>query len=252
MMRKTSQPSPAGTVTISPRGLLLAASAAALSIALLWAAPATAGRIAAGRTVVELMAPHRALRAPRPDAPKLATLAAHTPLIGERTTLPVIGRTTDPRGAIWLKVLLPGRPDGASGWISTNRIFLATTPWHLFVDLRARKVRVYRRGHLVRTFAAVVGKRSTPTPTGPYFVEETLRLPASEPGGPFALALSARSRVLRHFEGGPGQIAIHGRMGLGGRLGTATSHGCIRLARRSIAWLARRIGPGVPVSIEGR
>jgi lipoprotein-anchoring transpeptidase ErfK/SrfK len=68
-------------------------------------------------------------------------------------------------------------------------------------------------------------------------------------GGPFALALSARSNVLREFEGGPGQIALHGRNNLGGVLGTAASHGCVRLSTVSIDWLAARIGPGTPTTI---
>jgi lipoprotein-anchoring transpeptidase ErfK/SrfK len=75
---------------------------------------------------------------------------------------------------------------------------------------------------------------------------------ASEPGGPYALALSARSNALQEFEGGPGQIALHGRDNLGGVLGAAESHGCVRLSTQSIDWLAQRIGPGVPVTIAAR
>ena len=74
-------------------------------------------------------------------------------------------------------------------------------------------------------------------------------MPASMVGGPFALALSARSNVLQEFDGGPGQIGIHGRDGLGGTLGGAESHGCVRLATGAIDWLAARIGSGVPVDI---
>ena len=68
-------------------------------------------------------------------------------------------------------------------------------------------------------------------------------------GAPYALALSARSDVLQEFEGGPGQIALHGIANLGGTIGTAVSHGCVRLANRSITWLAARISAGVPVTI---
>ena len=52
---------------------------------------------------------------------------------------------------------------------------------------------------------------------------------SKDPGGPIALALSARSNVFAEFEGGPGQIGIHGRDNLGGTLGQAESHGCVRL-----------------------
>ena len=112
-----------------------------------------------------------------------------------------------------------------------------------------RRVFVYRRGRRVRTFAAVVGKPSTPTPHGRFFVEESVRMPAGAPGGPLALATSARSNVLRKFDGGPG-IAIHGRANLGGTLGTAVSHGCVRLANRRIRWMVAHIRPGVVVDIR--
>jgi lipoprotein-anchoring transpeptidase ErfK/SrfK len=68
-------------------------------------------------------------------------------------------------------------------------------------------------------------------------------------GAPFALALSARSNVFQEFEGGPGQIALHGIANLGGTPGTAVSHGCVRLANGKISWLVARVGPGVPVDI---
>jgi lipoprotein-anchoring transpeptidase ErfK/SrfK len=76
-----------------------------------------------------------------------------------------------------------------------------------------------------------------------------LALP-SQAGGPFALATSARSNVLQEFDGGPGQIALHGTNGLPGALGTAASHGCIRLSTGAITWLARRIGAGVPLTVS--
>jgi lipoprotein-anchoring transpeptidase ErfK/SrfK len=96
---------------------------------------------------------------------------------------------------------------------------------------------------------AVVGKPSTPTPHGRFFVEESVRMLPGSAGAPFALALSARSNVLQEFEGGPGQIAMHGVANLGGTPGTAVSHGCVRLANRDIRWLVSHVAPGVPVII---
>jgi hypothetical protein len=66
---------------------------------------------------------------------------------------------------------------------------------------------------------------------------------------------AVRARVERalqrpaEFAGCPGQIALHGLSNVGGVLGTAVSHGCVRLADTAIRWLAARIGPGVPVTI---
>jgi lipoprotein-anchoring transpeptidase ErfK/SrfK len=125
----------------------------------------------------------------------------------------------------------------------------ALTSWHVVVRVSRRLVMVYRWSRLIRVFKAVVGKPSTPTPLGKFFVEESVRMPAGAVGAPFALALSARSQVLQEFAGGPGQIAIHGLDNSGGVLGTASSHGCVRVADGTIRWLSQRIGPGVPVTI---
>jgi lipoprotein-anchoring transpeptidase ErfK/SrfK len=147
--------------------------------------------------------------------------------------------------------MLPGRPNGFTGWIAQQGTSKLVTGWHIVIDLAGRRVRVYSDGRMVRAFQAVVGKPSTPTPTGQFFVEETLQMRSGEAGGPFALALSARSDALQEFEGGPGQIALHGRNNLGGTLGAAESHGCVRVNTQNIDWLAARIGPGTPASIYG-
>ncbi len=166
----------------------------------------------------------------------------------------MLSRHETNEGKFWLRVRLPGRATGGAappptGWISASNTELRTTPWHIVVDLEARKVTIYRDGRSVRDFSAIVGKASTPTPSGQYFVEEDVILSKGQPGGPDALATSDRSNVFQEFEGGPGQIAIHGLENLGGQLGTAASHGCVRLANRDIAWLASRVGAGTPVTI---
>jgi lipoprotein-anchoring transpeptidase ErfK/SrfK len=197
-----------------------------------------------------LLSNHVAHLHPRGGSSRVADVAEFRPITGERTALPVIGVSRDSHGGRWLRVMLPGRPNGSTGWIARQGTSEVTTPWRLIVQLGARRVLVYRGDKLLRRFGAVIGKPSTPTPTGSFFVEETVKLGAPEPGGPFALALSGRSDALQEFDGGPGQIALHGRDGLGGTLGTAVSHGCVRLATASIDWLAERIGPGVPVKID--
>jgi L,D-transpeptidase catalytic domain len=92
---------------------------------------------------------------------------ATTPITGERTVFPVLARDGH-----WLKVRLPGRPNGHTGWIRRDATALFVTDWHIVVDLSRRQVTVYRAGHPVQVFRAVVGKPSTPTPLGEFFVEE--------------------------------------------------------------------------------
>jgi L,D-transpeptidase catalytic domain len=214
------------------------------------AAASSSPQINATQQLTALLYEHRAYQSPQTTAPILASLPARTPITGEQTTLPVLGHANGRGGTHWLEVMLPGRPNGSTGWIARGGTQQLFTSWHIVVNTSQRRVWVYLHGHVVRSFSAVVGAPSTPTPTGNFFVEESVIMPASEPGGPFALALSARSDVFQEFDGGPGQIGIHGRDGLGGTLGTAASHGCIRLATPDIDWLAARIGPGVPVNID--
>jgi lipoprotein-anchoring transpeptidase ErfK/SrfK len=179
----------------------------------------------------------------------MGTVSAVRPITGERTVLPVVGHVTTADGTRWLSVMLPGRPNGHRGWITQRGTVSAATSWHIVVRTASRRVIVYRHGRIERTFLAVVGKASTPTPHGQFFVEESVVMPAGAAGAPFALALSARSDVLQEFDGGPGQIAVHGLENLGGTPGTAVSHGCIRLGLSAITWLITRIAPGTPVTI---
>lgn len=201
------------------------------------------------QAVAVLLETQAARAAPRARSAVVQVVAAHRPLTGERTALPVIGRRAGARGVRWLHVLLPGRPNGHAGWIRRRATRVTYTRWHIVVDTSRRRVSVYRSGRRIRTFKAVVGKPATPTPRGEFFVEEAVQLRSEDVGAPFALALSARSDVLRTFDGGPGQIALHGLSNVGGVLGTAVSHGCVRLAGDATRWLVVRIGPGVPVTI---
>jgi lipoprotein-anchoring transpeptidase ErfK/SrfK len=206
-------------------------------------------RVQTTQQLAVLLAAHSAHKEPEARSRRIALIAARRPITGEQTTLPVIGHSTSPAGVRWLEVMLPGRPNGSTGWIAAQNTRNLVTGWHIVVDLARRRVIVYRSGLVLRAFHAIVGKPSTPTPTGRFFVEETVQMAPGQPGGPFALALSARSNVLQEFEGGPGQIGLHGRDNLGGTLGTAASHGCVRLSTASIDWLAARIGPGTPTTI---
>jgi lipoprotein-anchoring transpeptidase ErfK/SrfK len=191
-----------------------------------------------------LLAPHEVHKWPSAKSGSLPLIDADRPITGVRTALPVFGQTKN-----WLHVRLPGRPNGLTGWIRRKSTVLSVTPWHLVVEIGRRRVLAFRRGHVVKSFSAVVGKPSTPTPLGTFFVEEAVRLSPGGAGAPFALALSARSNVFQEFEGGPGQIALHGLTGIGGVPGTAVSHGCIRLDSAAMTWLVLRIRAGTPVTI---
>lgn len=228
-------------------GLASALVTAAIACALV--APAAAAPAPASQPLVVLLHDHVARTGPSAHAGRIESVASRRPLTRARTVLPILGRANSRKRGSWLHVRLPGRPNSHKGWISTNRTRLTSTSWRILVDLSARRITVYHGDRARRHFRAVVGKPSTPTPRGSFFIEEALALSSYETGGPFALATSARSNVFQEFEGGPGQIGIHGTNNLTGALGTAASHGCIRLSTRAITWLARRIGAGTPLTI---
>lgn len=228
---------------------VLAAVLVALALLPAFAAGSSSARSAVAKPQVALMHGHVARAGPSAHAGRIEFVAPRRPLTRVRTVLPVLAEATSRTGGTWLRVRLPGRPNGHSGWITAKRTKRSSTEWRILVDLSARRVTVYRADRVRRQFRAVVGSPATPTPRGRFFVEEGLALSAYASGGPYALATSARSRVLREFEGGPGQVAIHGTANLSGAPGSAVSHGCIRLRTRAITWMARRIGAGVPLTI---
>ena len=234
--------------------------AGALTIALLAGATATSATAAAARhagsravqatqQLATLNHDTGAFVAPGPDTGRVTELSDVRPITGERTVLPVIARSTGPHGLRWLEVLLPGRPNSHTGWIQQRATTQSFTRWQITVRLSTRTVTVSYAGRAIKIFSAVVGKPTTPTPTGSFFVEENVTLDPQQSGAPYALALSARSNVLQQFDGGPGQTALHGIANIGGIPGTAVSHGCIRLDTPDITWLATHITAGVPVTI---
>jgi lipoprotein-anchoring transpeptidase ErfK/SrfK len=194
-----------------------------------------------------------------PGGRHAGSVSKNRPITGEATTLPVLKTVT--RGkTTWLDVRLPGRPNSHTGWITSTHTYSWKTSWHLVVAVgpnttgfsNSRRVYAFNHGKLVKDWLVVTGAPGRVTPTGQFFVEENIsyRRDPSFPGSPYALATSARSDTFTEFDGGPGQVALHGMGGgLYARPGTAVSHGCVRLLNRDITWLANRILPGTPVTI---
>jgi lipoprotein-anchoring transpeptidase ErfK/SrfK len=164
----------------------------------------------------------------------------------------VLGAATE-NGQTWLNVRLPGRPNGSAGWIPRDDVRLTTTPYWVSVARGARRVTIYRAGRRVRTFRGVVGAPGTPTPLGLAAIYERNRQP--DPNGflgSWSLPLTLHSNVLDNYDGGPGRVAIHGRAGasLLDPLGSARSHGCIRVDDRDVSWMAAHLPAGTPVQIR--
>jgi lipoprotein-anchoring transpeptidase ErfK/SrfK len=156
----------------------------------------------------------------------------------------------------WLEIRLPWRPNTAAGWVNAGNVVLAATRWRIVVSTASRTLTLFRSGKPMRTVSVVVGKPSTPTPDGLFAVAWAIPWHPTDFLGSWVLELTAHSDVLQQFDGGDGTVGIHGRGGtsLLDPLGSAASHGCIRLANDSIDWLVQTVGanqlPGTPVEVS--
>jgi len=155
----------------------------------------------------------------------------------------------DGEGNEWVRVRVPGRPNGRTGWMLRELLGrFHHTRWRIVVERGARRMRVYYAGRLLRVFPVGVGKPSTPTPAGHFWIDERFKLSSpSNPYWPYALGTSDYS-TLPHWEG-EGVVGIHGPFGEPQRIPGDPSHGCIRMLVADIAWLGPRVTLGTPVDV---
>ena len=154
---------------------------------------------------------------------------------------------TDSRGREWVQIRVLGRPNNRKGWVPRQ----ALGGYHvvrkqLIVNRSTLRATLFRNGKRIFSTRIGVGKASTPTPGGHFYVRERLRGFGNPIYGPFAFGTSAYSR-LSDWPGG-GVIGIHGTNQpylIPGR----PSHGCIRMKNSAILRLSRLVGVGTPIRI---
>lgn len=151
-------------------------------------------------------------------------------------------------GKVWIRIQLPKRPNGSQGWVPAGAVGLRKHTTWIRISRGARTVTVFKAGVRIKGFSAAVGTGGTPTPSGLFAVHDVVSVGGQL--GPYILALTAHSRVLRTFAGGEGTIGIHGWPD-SGALGKAVSHGCVRMSRTGVRSLTRLATPGTPVEIIG-
>ena len=150
----------------------------------------------------------------------------------------------------WVKVLLPIRPNGSTGWVQAHDVVVAPDPYKIVVDLGAHTLTLLKRGKAALKVPAGIGKGSTPTPGGRYYLAQLYKPPDPKGVyGPFAYALNGFSEVLPNFQGGDAIIGIHGT-NQPQLVGKDVSHGCIRVTNDVITKLADLVPLGSPVKIK--
>ena len=160
-------------------------------------------------------------------------------------TLMVVGQQPG-----WYETLLPIRPNGSRGWVRESDVTVTSTTLRIEIDLTTKYLVLYDGATKLLDTAVGIGKDETPTPPGLYYITDPVDLTARPDGayGAYALGISGFSEVLMSFNGGPGQLAVHGT-GNPADLGQKVSNGCIRIPNDKIVELARLVPLGTPVEI---
>jgi len=163
-------------------------------------------------------------------------------------TYPVLESRVNPGGRTWVRVRLPMRPNGRTGWVPRSELGpLRVVQTMLRVDRKTLRATLFLDGRTIWSSRIGVGQASTPTPAGRFWIRSRLRGLASNPiYGPYAFGTGAYS-VLSDWPGG-GVIGIHGTNQpalIPGR----PSHGCIRVPNAAITRLWRLMPIGTPVEI---
>jgi lipoprotein-anchoring transpeptidase ErfK/SrfK len=159
-----------------------------------------------------------------PGGPPIAVVP--TTQLDDPTWLPVI----DSRPG-WMRVLLPSRPNGSTGWIHTGdgKIKQTYSPYQVRIDLTARRLTLLKGGQETGSWPVAIGTEETPTPTGRTFLLASLS-PPEITYSPVILPLGMHSEKLQTFDGGPGTVGLHGWPDKSA-FGKAVSHGCVRLPK---------------------
>jgi lipoprotein-anchoring transpeptidase ErfK/SrfK len=185
---------------------------------------------------------------PSRRARSIARLRTRTPE-GTTSIVLALGRRTDRRGRIWVRVRLPVLPNGTTGWVPRRALGgYGTVVTHLVVDRRRLTATLLRAGRPVLRAPVGIGRAGSPTPAGEFYVRNRLTRYRSAFYGPVAFGTSARSPTLTDWPGG-GFVGIHGTNRpalIPGRV----SHGCIRMRNRDIRRLARLMPPGTPLTVR--
>ncbi len=150
----------------------------------------------------------------------------------------------------WLKVMLPVRPNGSTGWIRAGDVRLGQHSYRIVVQLRAHRITVFDGDDVILSEPVGVGRSATRTRGGTYYITELLRPPGPNgPYGAYIYGLSGFSNELLGLAGDEGVIGIHGTNDPSS-LGKDVDYGCIGMSNAAITRLKDRLPLGTPVDIH--
>jgi lipoprotein-anchoring transpeptidase ErfK/SrfK len=146
----------------------------------------------------------------------------------------------------WFHVLLPVKPNGSTGWLKASDVQVATTTDYLRVTVSQFRIDHYVAGKWHGGFRVAVGKPSTPTPTGLFYILASQQVDQA-PYTPGIFALSGFApQPIPGFLGAT--LGVHGWTDPS-VIGTRASNGCVRLMSKDMEPLLRTLILGTPVDI---
>lgn len=147
----------------------------------------------------------------------------------------------------WIRLRIPGRPNGRTGWVLRRDLDqFEVSHMEIVVNRAARELTLYRDGKVIYRAPVGVGKPSTPTPAGHFWITEAF--PSSDAFyGPYAFGTSDYS-TLSEWPGG-GIVGLHGT-NTPQLIPGDPSHGCIRLRNSDIVALEHLISIGTPLWVK--
>lgn len=152
----------------------------------------------------------------------------------------------DESGVEWLRIRIPMRPNGRTGWVPSEMLTqIHVVRTRMVIDRKARKATLYKSGRRIWSARVGIGKKASPTPRGNFWIRERLRGDGKVYGN-WAFGTSAYSNLSDWPKGGV--VGIHGTNQPGlipGRI----SHGCVRVKNSKMSQLARRMPIGTPVQV---
>ena len=165
-----------------------------------------------------------------PGGPVIAKLPAKQ--LNNPTWVPVIAEH-----GRWAQVLLPSRPNGATGWVlEDDQVERARTPYVVDVEIDARRLTVRRAGAVIGEWVVGVGAADSPTPRGRTYIMAAIEETVTK-FSPIILPLGIHSNTFSTYGGGPGTVALHGWPDPS-VFGQASSDGCVRVPDDALRLLA--------------
>ena len=185
---------------------------------------------------------------PSTSARKVAKLTLRTPEATDDLVM-VLDRTRT-RGREWLRVRLPVRPNGTTGWVPSSVLGeLQPVKTWLKISTKTFKATLVKNGKVVFRAPIGVGQPQWPTPRGQFYIRAKLKGYGSAGSfyGPLAFITSATSNQLTDWPGG-GLVGVHGTS-QPGLIPGKISHGCVRMRNADILKLEKLMPVGSPLTI---